>query len=525
MRPLEHHSTSWPSSSFPESLEESTARLKEYLSTHVDSTGAVRAPCRGRPLETALLLRLLQSSGLPGTRQIDYLRALPADSDPFDLAIARAALDHGGTLTEELRSGIVANSPAFTGPRKRALADGVFAILGSSTAPGPASYGDVLQRQDLHSWAQVQVTALKGVLTGALDDEDAQVLLATQRLPEVWEGNLLIHLFTLHALRRLPGTEAVVADGVRKALRHLRPDGSVPFVTDTDTWCTVTAAVALEAARAPEPLLNRIADRLARCQQPGGGWSYTDVALQTDVDDTSVALQFLQTRGNRSTAQTTDRGLASLSAVRHPQGGFPTYVRGSAPEAAMTAAALDAFTFDSQRHQQVLTEGLSFLADAQHDDGTFPPDWSSSQLHTVFRTVLTVSRIPGEIAGPFAGIAHRAMGFVLRGQNQDGGWGQRSGRPSDPISTSYAVMALCAQDDPRPAAAGVRFLLRHQREDGSIPSVSDSIGPRPFIFHVPLLADIFALMALGHVRRRVEDASRDARPGRRTGLPEPAGKA
>ena len=522
MRPLENHSSSWSASSFPESMEESTARLREYVISHVDPTGAVRVPCRGRPLETALLLRLLQSIGLPASRQIDYLRALPSNSDPFDLAIARAALHHGGTLTEELRAGIVASSPPFTGPRKRALVDGLFAILGSPAGHDSRTYLDVLKRRDLHSWAQVQVTALKGVLTTSLDDEDVHVLLGTQRLPEIWEGNLLLHLFTLHALRRLPGTEAVVADGVRKALRHVRPDGSVPFVTDTDTWCTVTAGVALEAAGAPEPVLDRIADRLMRCQQPGGGWSVTDVALQTDVDDTSVALQFLQTRRRRSIAQIIDRGLASLSAVRHPLGGFPTYVRGSAPEASMTAAALEAFTFDTLRHRQVLTEGLSFLAAAQLDDGSFPPDWSSSQLHTVFRSVLTLTRTPGDIAEPFAGIAHRAMRFVLQGQNQDGGWGQRNGRPSDPISTSYAVMALCSQEDPRPAAAGVRLLLQHQREDGSIPSVSDSIGPRPFIFHVPLLADIFALMALGHVRRRVDGAFRDARAGEQTAFTAPA---
>ncbi len=95
------------------------------------------------------------------------------------------------------------------------------------------------------------------------------------------------------------------------------------------------------------------------------------------------------------------------------------------------------------------------------------------------------------------------MRFVRDSQNGDGGWGQRAGSSSDPISTAYAVMALCGQDDPGPAAAGVQFLLRHQLTDGSIPSVSDSIGPRPFLFHVPVLADIFALMALGHVRSRI----------------------
>jgi squalene-hopene/tetraprenyl-beta-curcumene cyclase len=503
VRPLAHHrGEPWSPSSFPDSLGDVTARLSRYVTSHMDFSGAVRSPCRGRPLETALLLRLLQSTGRPSAHQEDYLRSLPPGAEPLDVAITHAALHHGGTLTSELRASVVAKTPDFTGPRKHALLDGVFAILDEPTGGDGRSYQDILRRKGLHSWAQVQVTALKGVLTGTLDDEDVHVLAATQRLPEVWEGNLLLHLFTLHALQRLPGTEAMVAAGIDKALRHVRSDGSVPFVTDTDTWCTVTAGVALAAAGAPERLLRRIAARLARCQQPGGGWSVTDTALQTDVDDTSVALQFLQAHIGQTGGRAVDRGLSSLLAVRHPHGGFPTYVRDSPPEACMTVAALDAFTFDSLRHQRVITDGLSFVADEQLEDGTFPSDWSSSRLHTVFRTVLMTSRISDQLPGPARRIAERALHFVRQNQNEDGGWGQHADSSSDPISTSYAVMALCAQEDPRPAATGVRFLLQHQQEDGSIASISDSIGPRPFIFHVPLLADVFALMALGHVNAR-----------------------
>ncbi|WP_410604766.1 prenyltransferase/squalene oxidase repeat-containing protein [Amycolatopsis sp. lyj-90] len=515
MRPFARHCSPWPSSLLPGSIEDAIGLLRRHVINHVDSTGAVRLPCRSRPLETALLLRLLQHTGQPFDRQARYLRTLPPGSDPFDLEIAEAAVRRNATITDELRRDVIAKSPHFTGARKQALLDGLFAILGDTDDSDPRYGHDIFHRGGLHSWAQVQVTALKGVLTGRLDDQDVHLLLATQRLPDIWEGNLLIHLFTLHALRRLPGTEQVVEEGVRKALRHIRADGGVPFVTDTDTWCTVTAGIALSAADAPEAILDRIADRLVRCQLPGGGWSVTDIALQTDVDDTSVALQFLQSRHRPSGDPAVERGLSALTAVRHAQGGFPTYVRDSAAEASMTVAALDAFTFDFTRHRRILMDGLSFLADEQLTDGTFPPDWSSSRLHTVFRAVLMASRIPDGLSGSAGQIARRALNFVLQSQNDDGGWGQRDGVTSDPISTSYAVMALCAQDDPRPVAAGARYLLRHQREDGSIPSVSDSIGPRPFVFRIPLLADIFALMALGHVSRRFADA------GRQTGRTDP----
>lgn len=100
------------------------------------------------------------------------------------------------------------------------------------------------------------------------------------------------------------------------------------------------------------------------------------------------------------------------------------------------------------------------------------------------------------------------MRLVRSEQNRDGGWGQQAGDESDPRSTSYAIIAMCGQVDPAPVARGVEYLLARQRPDGSIPSASDSIGPRPFTFTVPVLGDIFALLALGHVARRVE-APRD----------------
>jgi hypothetical protein len=31
----------------------------------------------------------------------------------------------------------------------------------------------------------------------------------------------------------------------------------------------------------------------------------------------------------------------------------------------------------------------------------------------------------------------------------------------------------------------------------------DTIGPRPFVLNVPILADAFTLLAIGHVRQRL----------------------
>ena len=95
------------------------------------------------------------------------------------------------------------------------------------------------------------------------------------------------------------------------------------------------------------------------------------------------------------------------------------------------------------------------------------------------------------------------MRLVVKSQNADGGWGQQAGDPSDALSTAYALMTLSTQSTPGPAAQGVAYLLTQQRPDGSIASIPDSIGPRPFRFTVPVLADVFALLALGHLNHRL----------------------
>ncbi|MFI6172555.1 prenyltransferase/squalene oxidase repeat-containing protein [Nocardia sp. NPDC051052] len=456
-----------------------------------------------------LALNLLERTGLQPQRRsrlTDYLRA-QATTDPLDRILVDLALTATAGPTAGLAEVFLARAPGFTGARKHAMFDAIFALYGR-LPPHPLDPG-AFDLTGLHSWARVQVTAVKIVLADAagshdhISDEDVRILLETQRQGQVWESNVLIHLWALHALHRLPHTEDVVVEGLTKAMAHQREDGGMPFVGDTDTWCTATAGVALAAASAPRDILHAVAAHLQSQQQPGGGWSYTDLAYQTDVDDTSVAIQFLGALDTVRYREPIRRGEKSLLAVRNPDGGFPTYIAGAESEACMTAAAVDALTPRWKRHHDTIAAGLEFLADQQREDGSFPPDWSSSRLHTVFRALLAATRNPGHQPAYLRQMTKRIMALVLDGQNTDGGWGQQHREPSDPISTAYALIAVCRQNDPAPAERAVTYLLAHQRDDGSIAAIPDSIGPRPLRFTIPILADIFTLLALGHLSHRI----------------------
>jgi len=500
----------WAPGSLPPGFERAFGRLRDRVIARVAPDGAVRSRCRSRVLESVLAARLFARVGLHSEhrhRVVEYLYGARAAASPLEVALIDIALHGAGEIPMCARDDLVTRAPEFTGARKRAFFDACLALC--DVRPEHPLDVAAFRLDGLHCWATVQVTSAKVVLAAQagrwdlISDEDARILLATQECDGIWEGNVLLHLWALHALDRLPGTRDTVAAGVEKLLAHQRVDGGFPFVTDTDTWCTATAGMALLSAGAPTSVLNRIAGHLERQQQPAGGWSYTDDSRQTDVDDTSVAVQFLHSLNPVHHAAAIERGVRSLCAVRGGDGGFPTYVAGAASEAAMTVAVLDALTTDRARHERTINAGLDFLYGQQCRDGAFPPDWSASRFHTLARALLMMSRTGGQRAERVRRMTERAITLTTAQQNGDGGWGQQTGDPSDAVSTAYALIALCGQDSAAPIARGIDYLLAHQRSDGSIASISDSIGPRPFIFTVPALADIFPLLAMAHVAGRV----------------------
>jgi squalene-hopene/tetraprenyl-beta-curcumene cyclase len=507
----------WPHAVFPADLASATARLRTRLLSRVGPDGAVRDPCRSRVLESALLLALLDRTRTePEARDrvAAYLARHRDSPQALDRLLARASLDgRPGTREGEALDveRFLRQAPDFTGPRKRALLHAVLVILGAVPDGAPPEPG-AFDLRGLHAWARVQVTAVKAVLArpGPPDAADLELLRSTQRPGTVWEGNLLIHLSVLHALAPLPGQRNLVDAGLRTALRHQRPDGGMPFICDEDTWLTATAGVALHTAGAPAPVLDAVAERLLVLQRPGGGWSYTEGALLTDVDCTSAAVELLHLAGRTRHRTAIGRAVSALYALRGADHGFPTYLAGAPSEACMTAAAANALSTQGHGGQAAVEAALAHLAGQQYPDGSFPPDWSSSRLHTVFRATLAALRHPSHAApgSPAHRVVRRATRLVLDTQNPDGGWGQQAGRGSDALSTAYALIVLSAcTTDPRPAARAAAHLLTRQRPDGSIDSVPDSIGPRPFAFTVPALADTFTLLALGHLTHRLAPAA------------------
>lgn len=529
----------WPEEVDRDQLHEATSRLVAHVGGQVGDDGAIRGKCLSRVLESALALSLMTRTGVAPparSRVLGYLRGHLDSSQEFDRVLAalavgratgRASVDDAdivGKLTEML----LGAAPSFISVRRRRMLYAVLSLFGcpvpSDAAPAA---GDEAPTDVVHSWAAVQQAAVTLVLATATGVSNAaseaalRTLSAVRPAETVWEGYVLLHLLTLHGLAGVPGHEKTVRGGLETLLRYQCEDGGFPFVVHLQHWCTSTAGIALAAAGGPPDVLRRMARSLAahdvdearrslclslsRGEPLAGGWSIGPEVAQNDVDCTSCILEFLHAEDPVAHGHLVRRGVDALLAVQGADGGFPTYVAGAASEPCMTAAAVNALA-PHPSTAAARERALAYLAGSQQPHGGFEPGWSRSRLHAMFR-----ARLAACTADPTdrrtARMAERIERSVRETQNPDGGWGMQPGDPSDDISTAYGLIVMCHGTGARPVGRALSWLLAQQGADGGFGGPPDMVGPRPFPYHIPVLTDAPVLLALGHVRHRVEGAA------------------
>ncbi|MGW7311347.1 prenyltransferase/squalene oxidase repeat-containing protein, partial [Streptomyces sp. NPDC054835] len=324
----------------------------------------------------------------------------------------------------------------------------------------------------------------------------------------------------LLALRHSPRRRPALGDVLKHVAGRLRPDGGVPFIDGMAVFTTAAAGLALSLLPAPPPCVTPMADALALRRNPDGGYGFHSGVAQSDVDDTCYVLEFLRRAApvrHRAAVAEAERYLLE---VRNPDGGFPTFARGTSSEIAMTAAAASALAPNPDR-RDVVAEAVRYVVRNQRSDGTFERSWSRNATNAVFRAVLALNGVDayGEEHGARARAAERSLAHLAATQHADGGWGHAEAEPSDPISTAYAVIALASagplRDGPTLHRA-LAYLISRQRPDGGYRSRPDQAGPRPLLYDVPALADVFVLLALSHATA-VPGVRATAVPGAREG--------
>ncbi len=267
-----------------------------------------------------------------------------------------------------------------------------------------------------------------------------------------------------------------VAQKAAEFLRFsVRPDGSWPIDTNLSVWLTGLAVRAAgdDLSDTHRCQLTRwLLDRQLRREHPytlapAGGWTWTELPGGVpDADDTAGAMVALfeldrESPEVRAAAQRAARWLLNL---QNADGGIPTFCRGwgklpfdrSSPD--LTAHALLAWHLWAKRLdaatcwqiQSSTRTAIDYLAHEQGPEGAWSALWFGNQrasdhanlVYGTSRVLLALEHLAGD--WPVQEMMRRAVGYLLRAQNSDGGWGGQESLDSSVEESALAAEALAA---------------------------------------------------------------------------------
>jgi squalene-hopene/tetraprenyl-beta-curcumene cyclase len=335
--------------------------------------------------------------------------------------------------------------------------------------------------------------------------------------------------------RGFEGLEAftIEEDGVRRLEACQSP-----------VWDTALAVVALGDAgvAADDPAMVRAADWLLENQilargdwaikRPSlepGGWAFEFAnANYPDIDDTAeVVLALLRVRYPRPERMRSaiERGARWVEGMQSSDGGWGAFDADNCralvrdlpfcdfgevidpPSADVTAHVLEMQAALGRPDPR----GLEWLLRAQEDDGSWFGRWGVNHVYG------TGAAVPALIAAglrPEDERVRRAVRWLERHQNPDGGWGEDCRSYDDPSwvgrgestasQTAWALLALDAAGERSEAVErGVAWLAGSQREDGGWdePQFTGTGFPSDFYINYHLYRLVFPVMALGRCLR------------------------
>jgi squalene-hopene/tetraprenyl-beta-curcumene cyclase len=311
-------------------------------------------------------------------------------------------------------------------------------------------------------------------------------------------------------------------------------------------WDTALAVIALSDAGLPpdHPALERAAAWLLgeeirtrgdwavrRPHLEPGGWAFEFANdWYPDIDDTAeVVLALRRARPSPDLEAAIGRGVRWTTGMESTKGGWGAFDADNAralvrrlpfcdfgevidpPSADVTAHVLEMLAREGLGHTPAARRGVDFLLAGQEADGSWFGRWGANHVYG------TGAAVPALVA---AGVSvehaavRRAVGWLERVQNDDGGWGEdlRSyddpawrGRGSSTASqTAWALLALhAAGAEGDASASGMEWLVRTQHADGGWdePWFTGTGFPGDFYINYHLYRLVFPVSALGRLVR------------------------
>ena len=325
-------------------------------------------------------------------------------------------------------------------------------------------------------------------------------------------------------------------------------------------WDTALAAHALmeagspEAERAVKPTLDWLRERQVldvkgdwadmKPDVRPGGWAFQyNNAHYPDLDDTAAVVMAMDRARKRLGVDGNDEAIARgeewVVGLQSKDGGFAAFDADNTHHYlnnipfADHGALLDPPTVDvaarcvgmlAQLGEPLdsprMTAALKYLRDEQEADGSFWGRWGVNYIYGTWSALVALNKAGLEPSDP---LMLKAVDWLLRIQNADGGWGESCDSykldykgyepaPSTSSQTAWALLALMsAGEADHPAVArGVKWLQSQQGEDGLWPEEFFTGGGFPRVFYLRYhgYRKFFPLWALARYRNLMRSNSR-----------------
>ena len=345
---------------------------------------------------------------------------------------------------------------------------------------------------------------------------------------------------------------------MRKGLRGLRERFAV---TDSEgwrlqacmspVWDTAWAVLSLRACGLPRghPAIRSaiewiIGEQIATGgdwqvkvpRRESGGWAFEfDNDTYPDVDDTAiVVLALLEGGEGRRARAAAEKGARWVEAMRSRNGAWGSFDKDNTRRLvyripfADFGAMLDPPSEDVTAHvlemlaglgrgpgDPLVREGLRYLAHEQRATGSWYGRWGVNHVYGTWCVLSALSPLGCERSAR----AHRAVDWLIRVQNQDGGWGESCHSYEDESfagvgvstasQTAWAVMSLQhTGHGGHPACRRGLDFLRERQRGGTWPEpeYTGTGFPGDFYLNYGMYRHLFPTMALG-MGRGLEPAS------------------
>jgi len=311
--------------------------------------------------------------------------------------------------------------------------------------------------------------------------------------------------------------EEITGPGDWQVRRPALSPGGWAFEFDNDNYPDIddTAEVVLALRRV----------RLSSPPAPGDRSAARPSASSLPAPGDGSAAAFAPPRPDARRQAAISRGLAWITGMASADGGWAAFDADNTsrlvaklpfcdfgavtdpPSADVTAHVVEALAAVGQAGSRAARRGVVWLLRAQEADGSWFGRWGANYVYgtgAVVPALIAAGVQPGKPA------IRRAVAWLEEHQNPDGGWGEDmrsyddqslAGRGASTASqTAWALLALLAAGGAGPAVeAGVRWLARHQRPDGTWdePQFTGTGFPRDFYLNYHLYRLVFPVSALG----------------------------